>query len=362
MLARDVAALCDSPDFDKSMMDGFAFRWSDLFLGRVRAGAQGPVFAGGRPGRLKTGAAVRIATGAAVPAGADTVVKIEDVRLKEDGRLEISKKIRRAENVLGRGRHVRKGDKLLSRGDLLTAGRLALLASQGFKRVPVFARPSMAILTTGDEVARPARQKTRFQIWDASGPMLDAGLRSLGIRPVRLGLAADNEKELFKKIRQGLTYDIFLITGAVSAGERDFIPRLLRKAGVRVYFHGVRMKPGKPLFFGGRGRALVFGLPGNPVSTWVTFLLFVKPALERFCGLRPGPVWQEGVLSKPCRNASGRLSFAPARLVSGVLEPLRFHDSADVKGAADAQAFFALEENQTAVPGGTPVKFIQVDL
>ncbi len=195
--------------------------------------------------------------------------------------------------------------------------------------------------------------------------MLEAALRRAGAKPVPLGIAVDDEGVLLKGIRRGLREDTLILTGAVSMGDRDFVPRLLKRAGVRVRFHQVRMKPGKPILFGTRGRRLVYGLPGNPVSTLVGFLVFVKPAIERWRGGSSALRWHEGVLDKKFSQSSDRLAFWPARLRDRRgcwhVDPLAMSDSADVRPVAGADGFFVVDQRHRRLAKGARVRFIRME-
>jgi molybdopterin molybdotransferase len=194
--------------------------------------------------------------------------------------------------------------------------------------------------------------------------MLTAALAVLGIEPVVLGRARDVAGSVERRLRQGLDYDILIVTGAVSAGERDLVPGVLRKLGVDILFHKARIRPGKPVLVGRRRRSLVFGLPGNTVSSLVTFYLFVRPVIERLMGLPAGWVFEKGLLAGPADNASGRLSFLPGRLkekgARRAITPLRFCDSSDLRSAAAADVFYVLKEDQVKAPAGTPVRFFRI--
>jgi len=363
VLAADVRAAEDSPSFSRSLMDGFAVCARDTrrslplrILGFTPAG-RAPLW------RVRRGACVRIATGAPVPSGADAVIKVEDTFFS-GGRLVCGVPVCKGENITPKGTYFRKGARLLARGTRLEAASIALLASQGVRRVSVYKRPRVAVLATGDEIIESGRKKTAAQIWNASTPMLVSALTSLGVTPVYLGCVRDDAAAAGRLLRQGLTYDVFIVTGAVSMGERDFVPGALRRLGVEPLFHKVRIRPGKPVFLGRRSRCIVFGLPGNAVSSLVTFFLFVRPVLERLQGLDGRTVFEEGVLAGPAGNASGRLSFLPGRLKRQAgrdrIMPLCFHDSSDLRSAAAADVFYCLRESQVKAARGTRVPFFRI--
>jgi len=345
-LSRDIAAPADAPAFDRAVMDGFAVRSRDTADAPVALRVVGFIPAGKVFGRrIGVGESAGIATGALMPPGADAVIKKEDVRVLADGRLRVARRVRRGEDVYPRGRDYRKGALLLRRATLLSPARIALLGSLGYSRVEVFAPPRVALLTTGDEIISAGRSVRRSQVYDATTPMILSNLSRMGVLCVNLGHVRDNAALLDKKVRQGLKYDILIVTGGVSAGERDYVPRILAKNGVTCLFHKVLIRPGKPLWFGRRGCQLVFGLPGNPIASLVTFMLFVRPVIEYLQGAEGGPSFLQGVLLKDVYNESERLSFLPARLRRqnrGIgIAPLAFHGSADIYHVAGADCFFA---------------------
>jgi len=363
-LARPVHATEDSPRFTRSLMDGYAVRAADTrnrqplrVLGFVPAGWA-------HRGRVRPATCVLIATGAPVPAGADAVVRLEDALNVPGGRMACGVPVRRGENITLRGACFRKGAMLLAPGTWLGASQIALLASQGECRVRVYGKPRVAVISTGDEIVEAGRPKAPARIWNASAPMLVSALRSFGIEPEYLGCVRDDAGEVKRRLRQGLSRDILIVTGAVSAGNRDFVPGALRQLGAKILFHKVRIRPGKPVLLARRGRSIVFGLPGNAVSSFVTFLLFVRPFLERSLGLPGALVFEKGVLASAAGNTSGRLSFLPGRLKEGrgrvQIVPLRFCDSSDLRSAAAADVFYVLREAQVKAGKGTAVPFFRI--
>jgi len=362
IIAQDIYASSDAPDFDKSVMDGFAVRSGDLKTKTPVLKIVEFIPAGFKPKkRLTKGTCAKIATGAVVPAGADLVVAKEEARGERNNTIRICKKARRGENIYRRASDFQKGTLLLKKGQPLNMARVALLASQGIRSVSVFQAPAVALLATGDEIIEPAQKKRRGQIWNSSSPMLLDALRAMNIKARYLGLAKDEHRDLLRKVRSGLKEDILIITGAVSVGERDLVPQVLKKAGVKILFHKVCIRPGKPLLFGSKGRHLVFGLPGNPVSTMVGFLLFVKPLLQHLGGAKKPFRLQEGILTKEATNKSGRLSFLPARLErENLVVPLEYAGSADLLAAAGADVFFILAPNETKKLRNSRVKFLKV--
>ncbi len=363
-LSCDVTAPADAPAFDRAVMDGFAVRSRDTVDAPVVLRVVGFIPAGKVFGRrIGAGESAAIATGAMMPPGADAVIKKEDVQVLTDGRLRVLRRVRRGEDVYSRGHDYRKGALLLRRATLLNPARIALLGSLGYRRVEVFAPPRVALLTTGDEVVAAGRCVRRGQVYDATTPMIFSSLSRMGVLCENLGHAPDRAALLDKKVCQGLKHDILIVTGGVSAGARDYVPRILAKNGVTCLFHKVLIRPGRPLWFGRQGRRLVFGLPGNPIASLVTFMLFVRPVIEYLQGAEGKFSFLQGVLLKDVYNESERLSFLPARLCrqnkgTGIA-PMAFHGSADIYHVTGADCFFAAAPH-ARLKRGTRVSFVKI--
>jgi len=324
VLARPLAARVDVPGADVSAMDGYALAG---LAGNIRPVAA-TIVAGDPPGfALPPGAAVRIMTGAPVPAAADRVVPVE-LTERGGGRevvtfLPAAEAGRAGDHIRRRGEVLRTGDPLLPALTRLTPGALALLATHGYAEVPIHRIPEVAVLATGDEVVPPETEPAPGQLRDSHTDFLLAAGASLGLGFTPLGIAPDRTPELAALVRRGLEADVLLLCGGVSAGEFDLVEGVLADLGCRVLFDAVAIQPGKPLVFAVREadasraagrRTLVFGLPGNPASVMVSFWLFVRPALRRLCGL-PDGFWHgalRGTLAAPLPGAGPRDRFLPA--------------------------------------------------
>jgi molybdopterin molybdotransferase len=361
VLAEEVLADRDAPAAARSAMDGFAVQAEDLrtppavlrVVGEVRAGEPAP----SRP--LAGGEAMRVFTGALVPAGADAVVMVEVT--EEDlsaGTVRVMRAAHPGQHVRARGEERRRRDPVLLAGSPLHAGEVASLAALGRARVRVHRPPVVHLLSTGDEVVPIESVPADHQVRNSNAWGLRAQLRDLRLVPVDLGIAPDRPEGLRQALRQGLQGDVLLVTGGVSVGDYDLVARSLAEEGLEVLFHGVKMRPGKPLLAGRRGNCLVFGLPGNPLSTFATFLLFVAPALRRlmgFAGCAPPrvPVTLRGDLERK----PDRTTFHLARVTAGerglVAEPLPSTGSGDVLSLPRANAFVVTEPGTGAVPAGS---------
>lgn len=363
-LAEPIVSDVDSPPFDKSMLDGFAIAVNDTSPTR-RIVEQ--VIAGGVPRHaVEPGVTVSVMTGAPVPVGADAVVKHEDTTRLDESTVRLPPgRIAAGSGIFRRGESFRKGQVLMSAGKLLRAVDLALLAEVGQAIVDAIPRPRVAVLATGNELVECDKAISAGQIRNSNGPMLLAALVEAAATPIDLGIARDDEANLSTAIGKGLDADVLLITGGVSAGVMDLVPAVLAQLGVEQVFHKVHMKPGKPLWFGKRDadgrRTLVFGLPGNPVSTLVSFHLFVKPALRALAGghfesTRP----IRGQLTAAARHRGDRPTYHPCRLELGLqggdsVEPLPWRGSADLAALADANGLMVLPAGDYELAVGTPI-------
>lgn len=313
-LARDIKALENIPPFNKATMDGYAVRAED-----VRAAGRDHTvelevledLPAGRVSRTSVGRgqAIRIMTGAPLPKGADAVVMVEDTE-KAGGRVKVRLAVRPTDNTGQAGEDLRKGELVLEQGAVIGPAETGLLAAAGLARVPVIRRPKVAVIATGDEIVEPGERKAAGQIRNSNGPALMAMALRAGADARYLGIARDRRSSLRAKLARAKGADILILSGGVSVGDYDLVRDELRTAGVMPVFWQVRIKPGKPVFFGRRGSQIVFGLPGNPASALVTFLLFVQPAIERLLGrTNPGPRSGRAVLTEDIALKPGRTQF-----------------------------------------------------
>jgi molybdopterin molybdotransferase len=360
VLAEDARAVTDLPPFPSSAMDGFAVRSSDTpgtlpVVARIAAGTPAPR-------ELRDGEAMAIATGGSVPDGADAVIPIEYV-VDHDNEVEISGAVGRGENVRPRGGDVAEGDVVVPRGTRLGPSQIGALAAAGLARVTVARRPRVAILSTGSELRRPGEELGPGEIYDANAVLLATALASAGADIDELRAVADDEAAHRAALERGLEADVLVTSGGVSVGPHDLVRRILGALGVEEVFWGVAVKPGKPLAFGVRDRTLVFGLPGNPVSTLVGSELFVRPALLALQGAAtPGPTFREGRLAAVVRRNEQRDEFLRARTrasVDGVLlEPVRGQESHMIVRAAGADALVLAPRGQGELREGELVRYL----
>jgi len=365
-LTESVESSVDSPPFDKSMLDGYAVEASDRSPTR-RVIEQ--VVAGEVPHHaVEPGNTINVMTGAPLPDGADAVVKVEDVKHLDEETIEIpSAGVASGTGILLRGAAFHKGQELLIADHRLRPADIGLLAEIGQAKVRVTPRPRVAVLATGNELVKIGQPVGAGQIANSNGPMLIALLESVHATPIDLGIGRDDPAELKRLISEGLKADMLLVTGGVSAGVLDLVPGVLQELGVQQVFHKIRMKPGKPLWFGEREqegqRTLVFGLPGNPVSTLVSFEIFVKPALRVLEGedFLP-PQTLRGVLTSPVAHRGKRPTYHPCRIDYGqglpAVEPMQSSGSADLAALTRANALAVLPEGEYELAVGAEVDAI----
>lgn len=314
VLAEDVIAPWDVPRWDNSAMDGYAVRAADAeaparlaVAGYLPAGSPASV-------PVATGTAIRIMTGAPLPAGADAVVPIEEVE-ERDGAVAIGARVRRGAHVRRRGEDLRAGEAVLRAGTVLGPPEVGLLASFSILSARVHRSARVAILSTGDELVEPGGALGPGQIYDSNSLALAAAVKQLGCEPVNVGIAPDDRRALRRLLADGLQADVLLTSAGVSAGDRDLVREVLAELSAREVFWKVDMKPGRPTAFAMSGARPVFSLPGNPVAVLLTFEELVRPALLRLMGhrsvLRPTvkAVFQEDLANKP-----GRVSLVRVRL------------------------------------------------
>lgn len=372
VLAEDVASDLDMPPHDKALMDGYAVRAADLASGHAALAVVEEITAGRTPQyAVGPGQAARIMTGAPLPAGADAVVMIERTRMVE-GRVQAEDAPRPGQNILPQGREMRRGETVLAAGAILRPQEFGVLATVGRTSVRAVPAPRVAVLSTGDEVVDAAQVPGPGQIRNGNGPMLVAQVARAGGVPCFLGIARDEEEHLRTLVADGLGADALVLSGGVSAGKLDLVPQVLQELGVRPRFHKVEMKPGKPMFFGIRPRpdeasdTLVFGLPGNPVSSLVCFELFVRPALRALRGeAEPGPRLLRAELTEDFPYRTDRPTYYPAALSAGDrgwrVRLVPWFGSADLRGLTRANALALLPVGDHHHQAGQELSVLPMD-
>lgn len=349
VLAEQVAADRDYPPFDRSTRDGFAIRAADAPGPATTLEIAGEIKAGDAfPGTIAPGQCAQIMTGAAVPPGADAVVMIEHTRPSKS-QVVIERRAEPGQNIVPRGSEAKAGQALLTPGTRIGYAELALAAQVGQCRLAVFRRPRVAVLSTGDEVVGANEPPGPFQVRNSNGVSLATLAALAGAEPVQLGNAPDRHEELRARIERGLAADILVLSGGVSMGKYDLVEVVLRELGAEFFFAGVAIRPGRPAVFGACRGKFVFGLPGNPVSTIVTFELFVLPAVDMLSGAAPRPLpLFRARLAAPVRQAAALTHFLPARVEwaagEAVVRELPWQGSGDIVALAQANGFLVVPE------------------
>jgi molybdopterin molybdotransferase len=376
VLAEQITADRDIPPFPRSTRDGYAVRAADLatlptklkIIGEIKAGP--PQL----PAALNRGEAYSIMTGAPVPPGADAVVMVEYTSLQADS-VEITKSIAPGENIVPQGAEAKHAAVLLNRGTHLNEAAIALAASVGKSLLKVFARPRVAVLTTGDEIVPIDTEPGPTQIRNSNTYSLAAQIQQAGGEPLLLPIAPDEPKRLRQLIEEGLQSDLLIMTGGVSMGRYDLVEQVLADLQAEFFFTGAKIQPGRPVVFGscGSGRLArsgtsapasqsnspkyFFGLPGNPVSTMVTFELFARPMLEALAGMPPRPlIFLHARLKSEIRVKTGLKRFLPA-ILSGNYENAQaelvsWQGSGDIAAQARANCYIVVAPDREHIPAG----------
>jgi len=372
VLAEDAAADTDLPPFDRAQMDGYAVRSADLRETPARLRLLGEAAAGrGWRGTLRGGEAVRIMTGAPLPAGADSVQQVEVTGETEGGEfVTVERGTEPGQFVVPRGSEVRAGQTVLAAGDEVTAPRVAVLAAFGYAEVAVRRRPRVAVLATGTELVGVGDRPGIDEIRDSNTYSLAAYAALAGASVRRLPLAGDDPELLREKIAAAAEEaDVVVLSGGVSMGRYDYTKPALRALGARIHFERVALRPGKPTVFAelpGPRQVLAFGLPGNPVSVSVTFNLFARAALRAMQGARQPELAEESaLLARPAKGTQERASYLPAELWTDergrlLATPLRWGGSSDFVAFARATALLVVPQGVRVLEAGETARVVRL--
>jgi molybdopterin molybdotransferase len=365
VLAEAVPADRNLPPFPRATRDGYAVRAADLaqlpaalrVVGEIKAGAPEVALT------LKSGEAAAIMTGAPAPPGADAVVMIEYTSRHGD-RVEITKGVAAGENIVPTGAEAKRGDRLLVPGMRLHHAAIALAASVGRSHLLVYSKPRVAVLSTGDELVDIDIPPARNQIRNSNSYSLAVQIQSAGGEPVLLPIAPDEPERLRELIAEGLEADLLLLTGGVSMGKYDLVEQALLELNAEFFFTGAKIQPGKPIVFGripdAASLKYFFGLPGNPVSTMVTFELFARPMIEALAGMQPQKlVFLHAKLKSEIKAKPGLKRFLPAVLSgefeSAEVELAPWHGSGDIAATARANCYVVVDGSNIAAGESVPV-------
>ena len=363
-LSEDIVAPYGMPLFDNSAVDGYAVQAADL----TAASRENPVrleklgyISAGDSGKdpLGSGQCVQIATGAPLPAGADTIVMKEDIKL-EESLVCFFQSIPKTENVRYQGEDIPEGRTVIPVGTVIGPAQMAVLATFGFSRVPVRRVPKISIVSTGSELVDVDENPQSGQIRESNRYMLAGMVKQESCELVKMTMVPDIPKILKHEFEDALQADVVLISGGMSVGERDYAKPILKEMGVEEIFWKIKFKPGKPLFFGRRGKTLVFGLPGNPASSYVLFEEFVRPALRQMMGRR---ILEErmvkAILEESITETYKRMHFMRGQLheKNGKfrVRPLKFQGSHSIGSLVESNALIRVEANSPVLPKGCQV-------
>jgi molybdopterin molybdotransferase len=367
ILADAIFADRDQPPFPRSARDGFACRASEAsqhipleVIGQIRAGLSWE-------GTVQSGQAVEIMTGAPAPAGTDCVVMLEHVQ-QQSAHVSLmpSQQISAGENIVPQGAEAKKGDLLLDEGTRMRAKEVALAATAGYTELTVYFKPKVAILATGDELVDIGCQPLPSQIRNSNSYSLAAQVESTGGEPIRRPIVRDNRDALRRAFAEIPPVDMLLLSGGVSAGKYDLVEEILAERNAEFFFTGARIQPGKPVVFGsialqGESPIPFFGLPGNPVSTMVTFALFVHPVLEALQKAhRNTPRFALAKLREPIQRKTGLTRFLPAACDPTTTEVhlVPWQGSGDIAAMARANCYLVMPSNRNQLDAGETVKIL----
>lgn len=366
-LAENIKSDLNMPPFNRSAMDGYAVIAKDIkppvdldVIENIRAGYN-PKKKVGR------GQAAKIMTGSVVPKGADTVIKVEETKsLDNDRKVRILKETKKGANIARKGEDVRFGKIVLSKGTRIRAQEVGILAAVGANYVKVHSTPGIGIISTGDELVDITHKPKPWQIRNSNSYSLAAQARQIVTDVDILGKVNDNKSEIRKLIQKGLKKDILILSGGVSMGEYDLVGGVLLDLGVKIFFEKVALRPGKPTVFGMKGDKLVFALPGNPVSTFVTFELFVKPCIKKMMGFTSyGHPILQAELEKDIKIKKKRREYRPALLRqedSGwKVSLVDWHGSGDLFSITKANCLLIIRESVEKLNAGDMVEVMLTD-
>ena len=360
VLAEPIAADRDFPPFRRAMRDGYALRAADLgslpatleVIGEIKAGAPPEAV----PREVGAGQAAAIMTGAPAPNGADAIVMVEYTSLSGK-RVTVTRSVARGDNIVEAGSEARKEQFLLHHGTRMDYGAIALAASVGLQTISVFRRPEVAILSTGDEIVEIGERPGPHQIRNSNSYSLAAQVQQAGGVPKMLGIAHDEADHLRGLIEQGMEHDLLVLTGGVSMGRYDLVEQVLAELSAEFFFTGAQIQPGRPVVFGRVRERYFFGLPGNPISTMVTFELFARPMLEALAGMAARELcFVHARLKSEIKTKTGLTRFLPA-LLSGEFEEAEvelagWHGSGDVAAMARSNCYIVIPPDREKIASG----------
>lgn len=360
VLACDVVSDIDMPPFNKSSVDGFACRKEDLSL---ELEVIETIPAGAWPAKsVRHGCCSRVMTGAPVPEGADCMIMVEETETLQSGKIRFTGVLKK-DNISLKGEDIRKGDVAIRAGTLVRPQHIAVMAAAGQTNPVVYTKPVVAVISSGSELVEPDRVPGISQIRNSNSSQLLAQIEEAGATGKYCGIAEDDEELTFRIVKRAISENhLVILTGGVSAGDFDFVPSVLERAGVRILFSRIAVQPGKPTTFGLHPEAAVFGLPGNPVSSFLQFELMVKPLLYRMmkCSRKP-LTFKLPMGDNYTRRSVDRMALIPVRISDeGSAMPVEFHGSAHISAMNEADGIIFMPEGIKAYPKGEIVNVRQI--
>lgn len=355
VLSKDIHSSIDMPPFNQSAMDGYAANWDDsisayTLIGEIPAGS-GEIF------ELKKGDAVRIFTGAAVPDSANMVVK-QEIVVVENGIVRFTEDVHLGMNIRPKGEQIKSGDLALKKGTLLTAGGIGFLATLGLTEVEVIKKPSICILTTGNELVKPGQELTHGKVYESNSIMLEAAFLGVGFTKIHHELIPDNYNATLQAVRNALEKcDLIVLSGGISVGEYDFVGKALNEIGVGQVFYKVNQKPGKPIYFGKHENKMIFALPGNPAAALTSFYTYIYPSLNKMIGRGfHGCRQVEYELTHDYIKKGDRSAILKAVACNGEVEILGAQSSAMLSSFANANALVIILSEIQEIKKGQKVR------
>lgn len=349
VLSNNIYSSIESPPFDKSAMDGFAYNGES---GNNNLKIIGTVAAGDKFNKvIKLGECAKIMTGAMIPKGADRVVKVENCTEK-DGL--VSFKPEQNKNIIYRAENLNIGEKVIDKC-VIRPQEIGVLSSLGIAKIEVAKQPIVGIITTGTELANPGEKLKAGQIYNSNGFQISAQTKAVNCLVKYYGTVPDDKDATRKIIKNSIEEcDVVILSGGVSMGEFDYVPKMIEENGVKILFHKLAIKPGKPTLFGQKDNKFVFGLPGNPVSTFIIFEIFVKPFLYQLMGVKFAPKIVKAKLAEDIkRRKSTRYSYLPAYVKKGIVQPLNYHGSSHLNALINANSLIKIDQGVNEIKKGT---------
>lgn len=366
VLAEEIRADLPIPHFDRVLMDGYAVRAAEAAPGKDLI-VSGETYAGGSAATLAPGTAIRVMTGAPLPAGADAVIPQEEIDLSPDGgRVKAKSAVAEGEHIARRGEDVQEGATLLKPGTILRPQEVGVIASIGRERIKCFRRPATCVTTTGDELVELNVKPKESQVRNSNAYMVIAQIANMGLPHAYVGIAKDTVESLTQKVKDGLRTDVLIVVGGSGGGARDLVHDVLKREGVDVIVKGVAISPGRHFSFGRKGNLLVFVLPGNPVSAFVCFELFVRPALAATAGFdQPCRSVVPAKLRGEIERMKERQQFLPANLTGAPgrreVERVSWKGAGDLAALSRANCLMLIPPGEGTVAAGSQVETLKLD-